>query len=415
MARWGGIGAASARAGLPAPARAALPRAESGAVSAAICAALLGTACAAPPAPDPWNLWTIDALEAKGDPAIAAPGAALTLLQSPYPLLGSATGRQQSTQAGLTIFPAFSEGKPAAYMTTEIWDNFDAVWVQPLYVEPVRGGNPPIFGIDTGSRFYSPYWQVFFYSHPAGAPEFTSAKDVLDSHVALTPNTAKFCAINRDESLAAAVQVGETKPIRPLNGDPVTAPVNNKGYAEGSDVSFIDLGNQQRFTFDPATLIVDETPLYAFALAGADGSPHEVDLPRVGGTGAPHHPRCDGHGNCSGVIGGIPEFGSLWRVYDVLLPSAADVYVPDNPALAAKVRAMGFAATPPTIPPLGNDYLLRVAANGIACFQNAAVPCIWLDSQNQIEAQVVDWRVTRTGRLVTCPLVEFDGKPVPFK
>ena len=118
------------------------------------------------------------------------------------------------------------------------------------------------------------------------------------------------------------------------------------------------------------------------------------------------------------MIGGIPQFGALWRVYDVLLPATADVYVPDSqPGLQALVRAMGFAATPAK-PQLADEFILRVAINGKACLDTSAPSapaCLWLDSQNQIESQVVDWRVTKTGTLVTCPLVEFNGKPVPFR
>jgi hypothetical protein len=392
-----------------------------------IALALLVAACAAPPAPDPWKLWTIDQLEARHDPAVVEPGAALTLLQSPYPAVGAKTGLQQASQRGLTVFPAFSEGKPAAYMTTEVWQNFDEVWVQPLYAD-LAGQNLPIFGVDTSTRFYSPYWQIFTYSHPAGAPEFRSAKDVLDAHLPLAPNSAKFCAITRDKTLLTAIQQGDIAPIRPLNGDAVTVPGSGSAYADGNAVSFIDLGNAQRFTFDPVTLIVEETPLFAFALPDAQGFPAEVDLPKVGGTGPPHHPRCDGHAHapdgvstCPGVFGetavlsGVPEFGSLWRVYDVLLPNTADVYVPASlPALQAKVRAMGFAATQ-TPAPLAADFILRVAVNGNKCLGSDPTTCVWLDSQNQIESRVVDWRVTKTGTLVSCPLIEFNGKPVPFR
>jgi hypothetical protein len=372
---------------------------------------LAAAACAAPPAPDPWTLQTIDALAA---PNLVPAGGDLTLLRSPYPAVGSGTGRQQATQRGLTVFPAFSEGKPAAYMTTELWRNFDEVWAQPLYVDLTRQDSP-IFGVDSTSRFYSPYWQVFLYSHPAGVPEFRDARDVLDSKVALSPNSGKYCAITRDSTLLAAIQQGDASPVRPLNGDPVTAPRNGHAYAAGNEVSFIDLGNAQRFVFDPVTLVVEETPLYAFALPDANGFPAEVDLPRVGGTGPPHHARCDGKGNCTGLIGGIPEFGALWRVYDVLLPATADVYVPANlPELQAKVRAMGFTAPPPASS-LGNDFVLRVAVDGKTCLAADPSTCTWLDSQNQIESQIVEWRVTKTGTLVSCPLVEFNGKPVPFR
>lgn len=390
--------------------------------SRGIAAALLLAACGAPTAPDPWSLWTLDILEAKHDPAVVEPGAALALLSAPYPLVGAKTSVQQPGQRGLTVFPAFSEGKPAAYMTTEVWQNFDAVFVQPLYVDLTRQ-NPAIFGVDSGTRFYSPYWQIFTYAHPAGAPEYRSAKNILDAQVPLAPNSGKFCSITRDPSLAAAVQQGDAAPVRPLTGGPVTVPINRTAYAEGNAVSFIDLGNAQRFTFDPATMIVDESPLYAFALPDADGLPAQVDLPKVGGTGPPHHPRCDGHAHapdgvssCPGVVSGIPEFGSLWRVYSVLLPAAADVYVPASlPALQAKVRAQGFSA-PQTPAPLPDEYILRVAANGKTCLPAGdSAKCLWLDSQNQIESLVADWRVAKTGMLVTCPLLEFNGMPVPFR
>jgi len=368
-------------------------------------AVLLLAACGAPHPPDPWTLQTIDTL---GPPAIVDPGAGLALLQSPYPAVGSGSGVQQPTQRGLTIFPAFSEGKTAAYMTTEVWQNFDEVWVQPLYVDVTRK-NKPIFGVDATTRFYSPYWQIFTYSHPTDAGEFETAKDVLDAHVTLAPNSGKFCAITRDTSLLAAVQQGDAAPVRPITGEAVTVPRNGSAYAAGNEVGFIDLGNAQRFTFDPATLIVDETPLFAFALPDADGLPAPVDLPKVGGTGPLHSPRCDGLGYCTGVIGGIPEFGSLWRIYDVLLPAAADVYVPSSmPALQQSVRTMGFAAAVPdtALPPGASpvSYALRVYLNGH-----------WLDSQNALEQQIVDWRFTRTGTLVTCPLVLFNGAAVPFR
>jgi hypothetical protein len=381
--------------------------------SGGICFALVvGAACAVPPPPDPWTLWTIDALEARGDPAVIEPGAGLRLLQSPYPLVGSKSGVQQSGRRGLTVFPAFSEGQPAAYMTTEIWRNFDEVYVQPLYVDTTRK-NPAIFGVDSSTRFYGPYWQVFTYALPAGQ-SFRSAKDVLDSRVALAPNTGKFCAITRDATLLAAIQDGDSGPVRPLTGEPVGAPKNGHALADGNDVSFIDLGNAQRFTFN-AMLEVEQTPLFAFALPDASGNPVEVDLPKVGGTGPLHSPRCDGKGNCSGMTGNVPEFGSLWRIYDVLLPTGptgADVYVPKaNAALQSSVRAMGFAATE-TATPLPDAYILRVALNGKACLSTAPATCKWLDSQNALEAMIADWRITKTGTMVTCPLVLFNGNAI---
>src|SRR2546430_12688488 len=93
-------------------------------------------------------------------------------------------------------------------MTTEVWQNLDQVWLQQLYI-PLGGqkGTKPVFGIDTSSRFYSPFWQIIFYTPPAGKV-FKTAKEVLDSHVALTPGPGKFCAITRDPALFGATAEG---------------------------------------------------------------------------------------------------------------------------------------------------------------------------------------------------------------
>jgi hypothetical protein len=96
------------------------------------------------------------------------------------------------------------------------------------------------------------------------------------------------------------------------------------------------------------------------------------------------------------------------------LPPGADVYVPAAlTELQKKVKAMGFDA--PSIVPQPSEFTLRVAVNGKSCLKTNPPACVWLDSQNQIEAQVADWRVTKTGTLVTCPLVMFNGVAVPFK
>lgn len=378
---------------------------------AGIAALLIAASCGAPPAPDPWTLWTIDTLAARGDPAIAPAGATLPLLSSPY---AAGSARQQGGNAGLTIFPAFSEGQTAAYFTTEVWQNFDAIWVQPLYV-PLVPGQKPIFGVDATTRFYSPFWQVFFFTPPPGA-EFKSAKEVLDSGVALTPGPGKFCAITRDPTLGAAVAEGADHPVRPLSGEPVIydpatarAPVlNQPAYVDGELVWYIDLGNN-RFTWNYETLVVDETPLFTFLRA--DGTP--LDLPKVGGTGPWHHPDCDGHGNCAHVTANKPQFGALWRVWNVLLPQSADVFVPAAlPALQQRVKAMGFAAAiPDARVPDPQAYALRVALNGAKCAAGSE-PCQWLDSQNAIESLLPDWRATETGTDVSCPLLLFDGKAI---
>jgi len=103
-----------------------------------------------------------------------ARGAPLTLLSPPFAATGS---RQAADTDGLTVFPSFVDTRPAAYVTTEIWDEWSRVWAQPMYVpvtsvQPVDGpvrlaGSRPIFSVGPGSRFYSPYWEVWYVVVPA--------------------------------------------------------------------------------------------------------------------------------------------------------------------------------------------------------------------------------------------------------
>ena len=379
-------------------------------------------ACGAPPAPDPWTLWTIDTLARRGDPAFAPSGSTLRLLSSPYE---AGAARQKAGQDGLTIFPAFVEGQTAAYLTTEVWQHFDAVWVQPLYLPVTRYDQngpgsiaaPAIFGVNATTRFYSPYWQVFYFVNPPGA-QFKSAREVLDSGVALHPAAGKFCPVTQDAALLPA-QTDLAGPVRPLSDESI-APVRNfSAYADGDTVRYLELGawGLNVFTWDYQTLIVHDTPLFAFTRVGADGSAAELDLPRVGGTGPLHHPTCDGRGHCAGLqSNGIPQFGALWQVYDVSLPPTADVFVPaDNPDLRRYEQAQGFVAAVPTATgPDLDQFTLRVTTTPQACFADPHDDkCVWLDSQNAIEDNLPDWRITETETLVSCPLVRFNGLPKP--
>src|SRR5205085_8845979 len=100
-------------------------------------------------------------------------GQPLPLLSPPF---AGAPALQRPDVDGLNVYPAFSEGQPAAYTTTEVWQHFPAVWLQPLYIA-ITGfvdGAPkflpaaaPIFGVGTRTRFYSPYWQIYYVTVPA--------------------------------------------------------------------------------------------------------------------------------------------------------------------------------------------------------------------------------------------------------
>jgi hypothetical protein len=377
---------------------------------------LLAVACSSQPPPVSTSLSTIDTFERTGDRSVVKPNAALPFMSGannpgPFPALGPGTGTQSASGTGLSILPAFSEAQPAACIQTEVWQEFERIWLQPMYIALSPTGAPvglPIFAVGQDTRFYSPYWQVFFFTPPAGA-HFTSEREVIESGAKLLPGSGVYYALTSDPTVKSAVQDGDV-PRRPLSGEPVGAAANEEGYVDGAIVHYVDLGNEQRYTWNYETLVVDETPMYSFAIEH-DKAIVPVDIPRVAGTGPLHAPLCDGHGVCSGVVSGVPQFGGLWRLNTVLLPPGADVYVPaSEPKLRSAMQQAGFAATVPE-KDLGPAFTLRVALDG-TCLATNIDGCQWLDSQKAIESLVPDFRVTQSETRIACPLVLFNGKPI---
>src|SRR5437868_605286 len=98
---------------------------------------LLGVACTQPQRPA-GELRTLAALvEAAraGDPdgasSVALRGQPLKWLSSPY---NSGAQPQEPDRDGLVVQPAFADARPAAFVTSEIWDGFPRVWAQPIYI-----------------------------------------------------------------------------------------------------------------------------------------------------------------------------------------------------------------------------------------------------------------------------------------
>ena len=374
-------------------------------------ALLLAIACGAPPAPPAGALSTgADLLRLKqsgagGDEVVLA-GQPLKYFSPPF-----APATTTSAANAFTVFPGFSEGQPAAYLTTETWKEFPRVWIQPLYVPitawstggpvffPAGTATESVFSVDAGSRFYSPYWQIFYFVTDQPAGVYRSAKAILDAGLELHEGPGKFCAIVPEEMLAASN-------LQPLAADPAPAigvPAAGYAWVDGHSVFFLDLG-LNRFTWNGETNVVNETAQFEFATA--DGTP--VDLPKVGGTGPLHAPR-------PAPAGVRPQFGALWHRYSVLLPRTAAAFVlQSQPSLAAYYAAQGVATfTSAAIEAQARpaDYLLRVALNPAACAAKPAA-CSWLDSQLAIEQQVPDWRIVDTHGLASCPLLLFAGKAI---
>jgi hypothetical protein len=449
--------------------------ARTGSTSLAAAALLLcgGVACGVNPAPPEASLETLDSLSARaktGDGEALAmftpAGAKLPFLSDPY--VAGQTGLQDPDVPGMNVFPSFVEGRAAAYAVTEYWDGFPKVWLQPLYFL-VTGFNPntggplfvdgqPVFGGGTGSRFYSSYWQIYYVVAPAGSKtsDYSSEKAIFDGGFPLVKGAVTFCAVGPPgTNLAALASDTVTAPTTAdpnakarfwrhplLPGQKFPARPAAWGWVEGEKVWFVDFGRNRYLVDDK--LVVEADALFKFAIRDASGKATLLPLPSVGGTGPLYGwvpPK---------VVQGVPEFGSLWREYAVILnpangglPGANHPPAPFIPQAAVGLRAMvanainatfstggtAYGALYTPVPdadveakwaadPALKEYTLRVAKNPFECFQqpNPAFPlgpCVWLDSQRAVEQNVGEALITETGRLSSCPLVYFNGAATP--
>jgi len=392
-------------------------------------ALVLCAACSAGEKPPPAKLWTVEdvrRLAREGKSFAGMPAASVIALRGqPLPLLSppfsDVTQVQRGDRDGLNVAIAFSEGQPAAYTTTEFWQGFPAVWVQPLYfpiagfengaVKTVPGGRA-IFSVGTRTRFYSPYWQIHYVIVPdsKAAAALRSTKAVLDSGYPIVEGPGTFCAL-APEDVRIAQAEGATESVQPLFGDRVTARYF-AGWVENEEVWYVDFG-RNRFTWNDAG-VIDEAALFDFVGRADDGRFFSLGLPRVGGTGPLHSntpPR---------VANGRPQFGALWRIYQALLPAGSGVFIPSSRAAlrSAVIASSRNAGIAPAIAPenealpVAVDYTLRVATNP-ACFLDTKpftgfpASCRWLDSQTAVEAAIGPNLIQETDILVSCPFVTY--------
>ncbi len=401
-------------------------------------AGALGSCTGSQGSPPPSKLWTVEDLRSAaqagkslaGIPAsnfITLRTQALPYLSPPY---SDASLAERADRDGLTVFPAFSEGHTAAYSTTEVWENFAAVWVQPLYVAingfsngtpQFAAGTAAIFSVGTRTRFYSPYWQINYFVLPADvdASTFKSAKQVLDSGYPIIQGRGTLCVLAPPD-VHLAEGSGSDATVRPLFGDPL--PINYaQGYVDGEVVSYIDFG-KNRFTWNPQNNVIDEAALFELGLRADDGSLVRLGLPNVGGTGPLFS------NTPARVTGNLPQFGSFWHLYTAFIPSGSGIFVPSSrPALKAQLLSAaagaGSTVTPPLVPPIAAQiearadaaqYLLRVAVNP-GCFQDPAgfpQSCRWLDSQAAVEREIPGTLINDAALYLTCSLLAYNDKAV---
>jgi hypothetical protein len=389
--------------------------------------------CGLPAAPAHPRLWTLFDLE-----RLATVDANLALVPGggiPGGIPVSHFLRTINGGYSLTLSDAWSEGAPAAYLTTELWSGYAQVWVQPQYV-PVSGWNAdgtpmlatdpddgqvhPIFGVGPGTAFYAPYWQQIFFDLPPGTSveDFHSSRQVIEAGVTLHPAGAVVCPLSPPQPPASPDHTSSLLPSQP----PVKTLPTGKGWVDGQDIDYLRLGTGT-FRWD-ADRVVQELPLFTFTTRDPSGNLHTIDgAPPVGGTG----PIGSGAPADVAAATGAPKFGALWRAYTVTVPATARVFAPPRDELSNLTGALAGAndATYSAAAMTGPldaiaPWVGRVALNP-GCFAdvgadpaNPAGSCVWLDSQRAIEREIDGAWIRRTDLLLNCPFASFNGGAVPL-
>lgn len=388
-------------------------------------------ACERPAQPPPSGQWTLFDL----DRAAHAGQNVLVGVEGFPPGMPASEflARKSMDGAGpvVPISPAFTEGKPSPYITTNVWGNFPVVWIQPMYILATHfddatsrwvtiPGAKWIFTVGPQSRFHSPFWQIYWAIVPPGtAPDkYTSSEQLLRDRVELKPGPGRLVALAPD--LTTIEEWAQSKPgkVSHLAAQPTTPRVR-QDYLDGKLVTGLDFGDN-RFEWNAQGEVVEQ-PFFVFAGHVGDGNYLPVSAPNVGGTGPlferrpPIAPR------------NRPIFGSYWRLYLVKLPPTKDaaVFLPrslDRVRAEAEdwvkvldVPAIGWDPSTPEMAAAVSARTMQVALNK-DCFASEAAfgTCRWLDSQKAIE-EALPTSIERTGITVTCPFVGYDGAVVPMQ
>jgi hypothetical protein len=382
---------------------------------------------AAPPDPKLWTLFDVEALYAGGAPASHGLAGADGLPGGiPLGEILEPAGR------GLVVTSTLTDGYLSTYVTTEVWSNFDRVWMQPMYVpvvgwqddapQPLRDGAghwQPIFSVGPGSGFYSPFWQTVYVDVPPAttAGALTSARQILAAGYTLHPLEGRVMSL-RPADIGGLANASSTD----------GGPRFGAGWLDGVSTPYLDFG-PSTFEWDQSNVVL-ETPLYLLLLSDAGGTLHGFDLQTVSGSGPPGsdtQPKVDDLGK--------PLYGSYWRVYTAVVPPGARVFAPPPSDLYDALTAAGV----PMVKAYSADILAASAAdlapfvgrvavnpgdpdNGVpGCFDTAdqvtatangaGSICQWIDSQAKIEG--LDPRVIeKTGITLTAPFVDYHGDAV---
>src|SRR5262249_9804617 len=154
---------------------------------------------------------------------------------------------QSPSSDGLNVWPAFTEGKTAAIVVAEVWQNVPQVWLQPWYrlVTAWDPGNPGANGlpganaiVDIGeqSLFYSPFWELVYSLVPPGtaSDHYQSAKQLFRDNLEMHRGGAGLLAPLAPRDLLPATAPAPAFPVRPFSRDRVGNPIVGNVWLNGN-------------------------------------------------------------------------------------------------------------------------------------------------------------------------------------
>ena len=385
--------------------------------------------CGLPAPPSAARLWTLDSYAALYEGHADAEKIPPLPAATPADMLLASDG---GGHYRLVLRPTFDEGYLAAYVTTDLWQGFDQIWVQPLYVQVAdfsATGEPqlfpasdprswPIFSVGPKSRFYSPYWAVRYVKIPADSPGYRSVTDLLNDRQRLPPDRpggARTASLfQSDLTIDAPVIDRDADPDLPTPDQVGPTLTRGQGYLDGAPINFLDFGMDQ-FQWDTHR-VVAEVPLYELTFRDTDGSLQPFGGPKVSGFGPPFSGRLPQPYSQATQ----PRYGGYWRMYTVELPPQARIFAPPQfpqlrDALAGKhvpIADLGPDITGRSAAEVAK-YVGRVSTSS-DCFTDfaALTNCqLWLTSQEKLESELDITAFTRTNLTVTCPFVSYMGVP----
>jgi hypothetical protein len=313
--------------------------------------------------------------------------------------------------AVINVIPAFSEGQPAAFIATELWVNYPEIWAQPWYflvtawnsaspqsnrLKEADGmtNTPPLFDVGPKSKFYSPFWQVFYALVPKDTPpgKYTSVEQLMNDKAPVFPGLLFTYSVKPD-----AVE-GNNMLNHPLMEKPIGAlTAVPKSYVDGESMSYFQ--TSANFRID-SRLVVEEVPQFILTTRDkSNGNPVPLGAPNVIGSGPLFARRP------VDAPGGRPRFGGYTRLYVAVAPATSAAFDAEASPMAAA------ALTAKMVDP--KAYQGRVASNR-ACFDQPTFPdgCAWLDSQAAIEDALGPINIERTDVTMASSLVFYNGKGI---